>query len=267
MKAITILTAVLFSSLMSFAQFTIPNGDFEEWVFNGWNFSPNDWQTGNTQTFQDTFQDTVAYEGDFAMRVQPQPTGVGEEGEASVTIPTQAIPSSLDFYVRYERTLTAFMGVTIEFYNEENMFYSETWSAPDSVSEWSFVSMPLNQIEPVMTHAIIRVQAFVGDLVAGDGWIAVDAMSIGGEVDGVSEDVLSQVSVYPNPASDYLMIDLGEMSEAIDKIRMIDIRGRAIDMERSSKQIDLSAMQNGLYILEFLDQGGEVIGSRRVVVE
>ena len=48
---------------------SIPNGDFEKWVFNGWNYSPQNWRTPNTQLFEDVFEDSSAYSGKLAMKM------------------------------------------------------------------------------------------------------------------------------------------------------------------------------------------------------
>lgn len=267
MKTIDTLSILmaLCATLTATAQFSIPNADFEQWEFNGWNYTPSGWTTGNTQLTQDTYQDSLPYSGELAMRVVPVPLGVGDEGEAWVQIPTQAIPASLDFWVKYERTITAYMGVTIEFYNEETLFYSDYWQATDTLADWTYVSLPLDQIEPVMTHAVIRVQALVGDLIAGSGWIAVDQMSVGGVVDGLGEHGLPRLRLYPNPVRDLLHIDLPDGLSSAATIRLTDLMGRAVYHAPARARLDLSALQAGHYILELTDAGA-LLSREEVVV-
>ena len=141
---------------------TIPNGDFENWWSNTWNYSPEGWQTHNTQLMQDVFQDSASYEGVLAMQVRPTIVTLGSEGLAWTEIDIDYIPASLDFHVKYQRTPTCGLSVEVIFYNDSVQVYSGYWWAEDTVSAWMPVHLELDQIEPIITHAVIRVGAFVG---------------------------------------------------------------------------------------------------------
>jgi|GEM_PF-2033684 len=247
---------LMLCSSAAHAQLVVPNGDFESWDFNGWNFSPTAWMTGNTQVTENTFRDTIAYEGEFAMRVEGIPVELGVEGEASIQIPTGAIPPSLDFYTRYQRTFTAALNVRIDFYNNsEEAFYTEIWQAPDTAADWTFVSIPLNQIEPVMTHAIIRVQVLVGDFAPGQGWIAVDAMSFG-EPNALVERETMSFSLYPVPALDEISIRLNA-DNSPQRVIITDVTGQIIIDTPYTQRIPINGLTRGRYTLMLIDSNGE----------
>ncbi len=163
----TLFSACLLSACL-FAQ-QVPNGGFESWIPTPlFSLDPEFWMTDNNQLQLSCAQDSMPYEGEWAMRVLPIPIGVGEEGRAIIEIPTDYIPPSLDFYAKWDRTATAGVGVTVTFYNGETDFYTEYWYPEELASEWVPISIQLSQIEPIMTHVVIEVGVYVGDFAAGE---------------------------------------------------------------------------------------------------
>ncbi|NNC82169.1 MAG: hypothetical protein HKN79_01215, partial [Flavobacteriales bacterium] len=76
---------ILLPSLMM-AQ-TVPNSGFEEWeVTPQSTLEPVGWDSDNTQLTTSTSQDTEAYSGNYAMRVQAVDMGLGSYGEAQTLI-------------------------------------------------------------------------------------------------------------------------------------------------------------------------------------
>jgi len=252
-------TTVLFLSLLlsfsAYSQFEIPNANFEEWDFNGWNFSPTGWQTNNTQLTQDVFQDSAAYEGELAMRVEATLVELGAYGEASIEIPTAAIPASLDFYAKWERTYTAAVGVEIIFYNQESVVIQSLWM-PDSISsDWVPISMPLEQIEPIITHVEIKVYAAVGDFAPGEGWISIDAMSINGP-NALDEFDSAAFSIYPVPAVGEISLDVDERFSP-QRITIVDATGRTVMDVPYASRLSLSGFAAGQYVLLLSRNYGE----------
>ncbi len=240
-------------SASTYAQ-VIPNPGFESWFVEIWQPVPEGWATPNGQLIPVVVQDLEAYEGNFAMRVNAVNDGIGAYGWAACTLDTDNIPPSLDFYVK---ALAEFGGVSvsISFYNNEIEVYTEFWSSGESIDEWTFVSMPLDQIEPVMTHAIIRVEASVGDLVPGQAWISVDAMSFG-SVQNISSQTTTRFEMMPNPAvSSFTLknLPLG------GRIRLINSVGQ-ITMEENTVSdqavINVEDLNPGIYFVEVVSVDG-----------
>ena len=60
-------------------------------------------------------------------------------------------------------------------------------------------------------------------------------------------------SLYPNPASDLLII---EINENIEQVRVLDMAGREIDVEVQGKIVSIEALPNGTYMLQIETKKG-----------
>ncbi len=244
-----------------FAQ-QVPNGGFENWETTPlFSLDPEFWSTDNGQLIVSTVQDSLPYEGEWGMRVYPVPNGLGEEGRASIQIPTTYIPPSLNFHAKWDRTATAGLGVSVTFYNGDDNFYSETWYSPELSSEWTPISIELSQIEPIMTHVIIEVWVSIGDFAAGEGWLSVDAMSFDG-VTGLDDLDAGSVGLYPNPASNLLFV---EEADTRTSYAIYDAMGKLVSRDSYESGVDVSAMPSGNYFIEVLRSDGVLRRSQFVV--
>jgi hypothetical protein len=228
----------------------IPNGDFESWgIYNSWTEEPTGWNTPNSQLIETTVKDLDAYEGEFAMRVNPYNMGVGEYGWGNIDFPISYIPSSLDFYAKWDKTSTAAVGVDITFYNEDTPIYTTSWYAQENVSEWTLIQIPLDQIEPIMDHVTVNVYVSIGDFAPGEGWISVDQMSFGG-VNGIHELTLNNdLLLFPNPVSDVLYIKDVSSSSSYD---IYDQLGKKVANGVYGSGIDVKSLDSGSYTLSLI---------------
>jgi len=262
MKFLTTLLFLL-GALSLIAQ--IPNAGFENWSFNGWNYVPDDWETDNTQLQEPVTQDLDAYQGDYAMRVTAVPYALGKIGEASVSFPNEVVPPSLDFWVK-SSVENGYVEVRIEFWNEDNLVYFEQWFNTEQISEWTFVSMELEQIEPILTDANIQVTSLVGDLVSGDAEISIDAMGFG-QTQSVSDYANYDFSIYPNPAQDYFTFRDEEGRIEFFEIYTLDGKLiRTVQVNNSgNNSVDISSLANGIYSI-VLKQDESTLGTQKLVV-
>ena len=72
---------------------------------------------------------------------------------------------------------------------------------------------------------------------------------------GIEDDILaSRINIYPNPASEYVLLDLPEASQ----FSLIDITGRQI-LSRTSvgqtERVDVSALESGIYFIQIIHDG------------
>ena len=77
------------------------------------------------------------------------------------------------------------------------------------------------------------------------------------------------VSVFPNPMTEVLNIDLSGYEGELTKVRMIDIKGQVVNntvVSPSAQKItlDVAAIPTGMYVVELFDAEG-VVGTKRVV--
>ncbi|MCB9190339.1 MAG: VCBS repeat-containing protein [Flavobacteriales bacterium] len=85
---------------------------------------------------------------------------------------------------------------------------------------------------------------------------------------GMEEGELSDVSVYPSPATEILSIDIPASVDGIVEVRMLDIAGNLISAsiaQAGNNTLDVSGLSAGVYLLKLTSDRG--IFSRRIVVE
>lgn len=227
---------------------SVPNGGFEDWILTVWSEDPEYWVTDNSQLQTTVSKDLEAYEGAFAMRVTARPIGVGDYGEASTLFEIDAVPAALNFYAKSD---VEFGGVSvgISFFNNELELYTEYWFAAEDIPEYTFISMPLDQIGPVITHARITVSAQVGDLIAGTASISVDGMAFG-EPMGLHYADRAQLKLFPNPTQGVLNSESG--GGRIGSLSIYDMQGRRVQQANINQKrtvMDVHHLPKGQYIV------------------
>jgi len=261
MKLLTTLILLLGASI-TYSQ--IPNADFESWSFNGWNYTPDNWETGNTESDEPVTQDMEPYQGDYAMKVTAVSYVLGKIGVASTDFPNEVVPPSLDFWVK-SSVENGYVEVRIEFYNQDLLVYFEQWFNTEEIEDWTFVSIPLNQIEPVLTDATITVTALVGDFVEGHAEISIDAMSFG-QIQSVSNYSEYDFSIYPNPAQNTFVF--ADEEGSVKYLELYSLDGKLIQHIQlnttNRKEIDISGLLNGVYQLVLKD-GTTTLGTEKLV--
>lgn len=84
---------------------------------------------------------------------------------------------------------------------------------------------------------------------------------------GIEEGVLLQnqeVNVYPNPVSDYLMIEV-ENAGSVKEIQVIDLTGKLVRVQQFNKKVDVSSLQNGIYLMRLIGKSGEQLTKKFIV--
>jgi len=243
----------------------IPNPGFELWLINDPITIPVGWSTTDNGVESAVSQDFEPYEGNLAMRVDAIPIGVGSYGVAECPVPIDYIPASLDFYAKVGTEFGA-VSVIIIFFNGENEVYTEFWNNTEPIENWTLVTIPLEQIEPVLTHAVIRVEAIVGDLAPGTAWISVDAFGFEGPLSNDPLHSDAQWNIYPNPAHNEITL---EGVAANSAIRIRNLTGQTVyetASTRSLMKIDLRNLSSGMYLISMQSPDG-TIKSRKLLVE
>ena len=81
-------------------------------------------------------------------------------------------------------------------------------------------------------------------------------------------DMLPEVNVFPNPVENVLNIDLGNNSNDVDRIDLIDATGRIVNsvniIENGMITTDMSNMAPGSYLIRFISSES-VLGTRKVM--
>lgn len=131
------------------------------------------------------------------------------------------------------------------------------------------------------TNAYIGVR-YATNIDTAYGWIGVDVLDYGtvrikdfalekNPVVGIKElkDESLKLSVYPNPASSIITIELEMMNEKEIEISILDVLGKEVIHNSLSSthhfQIDVSGLPNGIYFAQIKTDKG--IGARKIVVQ
>jgi hypothetical protein len=91
--------------------------------------------------------------------------------------------------------------------------------------------------------------------------VAVLSVSTNGVNELVSE---KNFAIFPNPAKSNFEI---KTDLSYDKIEILDIQGRLVQIEPKNKVISISSLQKGTYIIRLLDEKSNVIGIQQLVKE
>jgi hypothetical protein len=81
-------------------------------------------------------------------------------------------------------------------------------------------------------------------------------------------NVISTVSVYPNPTSDYLNVSLTETIEVESAISIMDANGKALalttpsNINGSNIQLDIRQLENGIYFINILNNDGSLTSAK-----
>ena len=84
-------------------------------------------------------------------------------------------------------------------------------------------------------------------------------------ITGFTEENPQGIKIYPNPASTEVYIDLTGYNEQIENLRLVSINGQVLIQSGKADLINVSALSEGVYILQIELAGGEQI-SKKVLI-
>jgi hypothetical protein len=84
-------------------------------------------------------------------------------------------------------------------------------------------------------------------------------------VTSLTEENPQGIKIYPNPASTEIYIDLTGSNEQIENLRIVSINGQVLIKSGKADLINVSALSEGVYILQIELAGGEQI-SKKVLI-
>lgn len=84
-------------------------------------------------------------------------------------------------------------------------------------------------------------------------------------ITGFTEENPQGIKIYPNPASTEIYIDLTGSNEQIENLRIVSINGQVLIQSGKADLINVSALSEGVYILQIELAGGEQI-SKKVLI-
>lgn len=284
MKKITTLLFGFLALNLAFAQTTVPNGEFEDWTDEyhilNWDGLNYDGGIINFHTFMRTDD---AHSGNYAAKVETiNQSLIGDipgiaftgnvefdpvtlEYDFTVGVPVEGRPSSLKGFFKYNPAGGDTMAIVIGMFrwDEEQMnldsiggglFY--TGSTVNSYTEFE---APIQYFDPVQEADTMYIMMFSSlDSYHLGSVLKVDDLTLNygpvGILDGVDD---ANISIYPNPASNYLCVEMPTNSMQAELL-LTDVTGRTILEQTFENQLTISLpeyMIDGIYFASIRQNG------------
>jgi len=82
-------------------------------------------------------------------------------------------------------------------------------------------------------------------------------------------NAVSNILIYPNPARNVLHINLENATKAVETVQLYDYLGRrlqTLSVDGSQLNLDCSQYATGNYFVRFLDNNGQIVDTRKVII-
>jgi len=252
MKNLTTLFIGLLVFNFAFAQSTVPNGDFEAWTdqyhipnWDGLNYDggilnfhtflrTDDAHTGNYAAQVETINNSFI--GDlpgmaFTGNIDFDPTTF--EYTFNVGVPVEGRPTSLKGFFKYNPSGNDTMAIVIGMFhwntaqNDLDSIGGGFFFTGNATSSYTEFEAPIQYFDPTLEADTMYIMMFSSlDTYHVGSVLKVDDLTLNygpvGMIDGIDE---TGISIYPNPASNYLKIELPEDARQAE-LWLTDITGR-----------------------------------------
>lgn len=264
-KYISLLTISLAILFVAQSQDSIPNADFETWYSTT---SPANWQSTNDLLpagFITCTQTDFSYSGDHALQLKtinmegspiPGVLALGSVGMGYTYggVPFSAKPLSLNGYIVHPSTGDEVM-IIAQFYKNGEEIGSGFWSTSDSLAEFTPFSAAIS-FQSSDTPDTLNITVLTDQYTIGSSMI-LDALTFELPTTATRDKKLKEVSIYPNPCSNRLFMDLPPNVPV--EVRMYDISGKLVmESKNGEQELNTSSLTPGMYTL-LMDMGKEAI--------
>ncbi|MDG1260321.1 MAG: T9SS type A sorting domain-containing protein, partial [Flavobacteriales bacterium] len=148
--------------------------------------------------------------------------------------------------------------VRLRFTNQFMPVYTKEWSSDVSIDEWQFITLELDQIEPIMDLVTIEVIAGYGEVFLEGNpntWISVDAM--GFDVDNSVQESGCELSIFPNPTTDELTVRFCDGNQLAERIQVFNAAGQRVIDEQNKRTISMAHLPPGAYTIDIQSAEGK----------
>ncbi len=300
MKKILFLSLITFSILVADVSAQIPNNQFENWTTATSYDSLNFWSTdnflvstcaqkeiSNVQSGAISLKLTSSMYNFITNLSLPGAASTGSFIVSGTTInlaaggqPDIGRHAFLKGYYKYTSVGGAHGSIESVLYkrngSSRDTVASAIWSVNDTAN-YTFFSIPLiynsvNNPDSSIVYFQSSGRTFSDLLVTGTigSQLVIDSVYFDGTV-GVNElpENLVSLASYPNPASEFLVIETRWVKPVKASISFLDMNGRLIQnipLINTKQRIDLSSFSNGNYLYNLLDEDGNKLNSGKFSV-
>jgi hypothetical protein len=160
------------------------------------------------------------------------------DGVSSVTLNWDPVANSVACQVRGTRITPAGPSPTLNLFGTEPSTTNVPYAAAGAGTTWSWQVRCACSISPIDATAFSASDTF-----------NVPTLRVEQEM---------EAALFPNPASDQVMLGTGIAAERDTEIRIMDLTGRVVDFvilpeDARNIQLDVSALENGMYFVQVGD--------------
>ncbi len=288
--------AFMFASASAFAQ--IPNNGFENWTTSGSYSNPDGWGDINSRTAsKSVYTCTKGTPGSsgaaYLKLVSKTVSGMGVMpgiATSGVLDMTTFQPKSGFAFAQRPLKLTGswqymasgsdagYVAVYLTKWNSTKKtrdIISETKKTLSGMAmSWASFSITLTYSSWEMPDSAIIVLSASGTKPVASSYLYVDNLSFSGTATGVNaiENYATTISVYPNPATDQITIELSPKNSATVQLQLIDITGKliaAVDagviQGNYQHTMNTTGIAKGIYFLKVI--AGDDVEVKKVVIQ
>ncbi len=279
------------------AQDTIPNPSFENWINSGVYDEPAGWTTGNSivgnliQTIQ---KSSDASDGSFSLKMTSMYFALG-----GVTIPGVATTGSISLDANFNPTFSggtpfnkvpaALTGMykhspgavgdsaAISLTFTKNDSVNDTFLVvavgasfyADTVNTWTPFVVPIMKLLPMNPDSLlILITSSISSSPPQGGTLWIDDLGFTWPAGIQNPNSQLVLNLFPNPASDYLNIAVSEFRPGLH-LDVYNLLGENLIQSHINgklQQINISTLNNGLYIYRLMDSDGIILNSGKFQV-
>ena len=126
-------------------------------------------------------------------------------------------------------------------------------SYPDVWTEFTITVAGVSATPVAMNFAFRYFVTSGGPSGANSNYIGIDTFSLVRPALAVSDVNKSKVSIYPNPATEYLNIN---SASKISAVQIFDISGRKVNAELVDNKVNVQNLAKGSYVIKITDASG-----------
>jgi len=277
-KSILLSAALIFASMIIRAQ-TIPNAGFETWTNMGSYNNPDSWSCLNDMTSAmatyTCVKGTPGSPGTAYLKLTSKTVnglgvvnGIAVSGVLNTT--TMQPVSGFAFNQRPANltgkwqhmiygTSQGFIDVQLTRWDAQSQSRVTVASKHQVLAgmamSWANFTIPLTYVDGGDPDSCIISLSASGSVPTNLDYLWVDNLGFSGLVAGISAvNSAPIISVYPNPASDKLVIDLSALNDKNVSIEIIDLQGKQVKSVdkievAANFSIDISDLSNGNYVI------------------
>lgn len=272
---------IAFSTSSLYAQ--IPNNGFESWTNVGTYDNPDSWSTLNSITVSaSTFTCSKGTPGNpgssYLKLVSKSVTGMGiQPGIAfsgnfnpTTLIPTSGFPFAqrpANFTGSWQHmiygTSQGFVDVQLTRWDANmNMRMVVATAHKDLTGmamSWSNFTIPFTYTDGNNPDTCMITLSASGAAPTANDYLYVDNLAFTGTVAAITENEISKIKLYPNPAAEAIAIELNELKSKTISFEIFDMQGKKIKSVselKENKYLDIAALATGNYWLQIVTDNG-----------